>query len=674
VVTNAAAAAIHETDIKEEVRDGVHVRWGRWEIPPQVYSFHLPEADEPMPDRPFVRAEDCVPLGVYAGDFGDATWDWIFNDIKEHGGNSFYVNGSYTRPYPPCKIDSRTNKGMMALVRRAARCEVRVYYQNHSSNLHWPNRVGKGPPRQEVFDSLRKVAEQVLPRFASDRELKWGLLCWGITEEIDVPTARDPLLAKLKKEVFNKLDPEHPAVILVMHNPSPVQDALVETWGVDEIPIAITDPYPNHRGVLRRILHKFYLKRVGAWSRWAKDNGSRLWLVLPTFSERNPWPSRVKGGHRISLPQELRMMLWTGLAYGSSGFYLYVYYDYHPAGRAALTRFDWKPTEEYEVSARFFRTISRLAPLVGRWRLMETKLDGDILTGKFAHHDFKGDFLVVANSNPRECKTYHVAKGGMWDLNSFSRLTEKVKIIPGGGLVAFGGPDSELARVRKLLGPPPGRLGKKVGLAPACLQVWEVSRDGKSANARREISTDKPIAFGGKGALPVFDMPMMPGWEPHVLVRKDAEVLDWGEGVKVPQGVYYPPYPGAGDEVLFLRWDLSDLAGRYVERAVMNLQMKQPIKGGRLAVYPVVSEGIGWAGITEYMPRWEMDDLDFKAGQQLAVELTGIVGYWLDRTLENRGLLIVHEAFGGETSRAVVGGRITLDVQYLAETLHLQRR
>jgi len=636
---------------EEKTVDGVRLRWGISEIPERVTSFRSPLAGRPAERYGAIPAPEFVPLGAYGGDFGDATWDYRLSDITSRYGNSYYVNGSH-QPYPPGTLVPRTAEGLKALCRRAARLGVRIYYQDQSSPLSWPTRITHGPPREQVYRRASAWVKEVVPQFASDPELRAGLLAWGITEEIDAETAREPLLKKLKEQI-ERADPYHPPLVLIMPHTSGVQDALFESWG--RIPIVVTDHYLNHRGLNRRGISGFNLRRLKLWSDLARQEDSRFWLVVACFSMFNDLDPSVKEGHRILAPQEVRMSLWTGLVHGASGFWLFHQYDNDGTGRACLTRFDWQPTEEYVAASRFFRRVRRLSPLVGEWKMTgEVTLEDGVAAGRFRHPDYKGTFIVLVNPGAWKSVSYR-CEGTLYELEGFTPVRGELELAGGEGVVLFEGGASELDALKVLLGPGLHPVLKEK-LNAERAQVWKTNEESDGFAQKRDVR-DGPIGFGGKGAMPVIYRSNLPGWK--------GKLLDWGEGVKVPARVYYPPRPGAGETVFYLKWDLAELAGCEVDRAVLKLGLASAVPGGRLGVYPVVDEGPGTGGVIEYMPRWEDNTLGLKAGQELEVEITGIVGEWASGELANRGLLLVYEGFPSPCRQLTVETEPALEVQYV---------
>ena len=129
-----------------------------------------------------------------------------------------------------------------------------------------------------------------------------------------------------------------PVVILLMCGSFDALDALYDNVG--ELPIIITDPYYTHRGIPTQSMVKWFVTKVlDRWSQVATSRGARLWLVTPCFS-MVVRSKDERGGYRMVNPQTAHFGPWAGLAYGATGFYLFVRDDYHCWGRSALTRLD----------------------------------------------------------------------------------------------------------------------------------------------------------------------------------------------------------------------------------------------------------------------------------------------------------------------------------------------
>ena len=119
-------------------------------------------------------------------------------------------------------------------------------------------------------------------------------------------------------------------------------------------------------------------------------------------------------------------------------------------------------------------------------------------------------------------------------------------------------------------------------------------------------------------------------------------------------GPYHPPYPGPGENVVHMKWGLAELNPRWIERAYFTTEMRQPVDGGRLGVFPLVEYGLGFAGRTEYMPRWEMEMAGY-GRRKLSIEITGIVRDWCEGRLANEGVLLVYKGWPDGSGKMEIG-------------------
>ncbi len=624
-------------ELREVVRDGVHYVIGAKEVPERVLKFKGKEILKGREER-FVPARDFVPLGVYGGDWGDALWNYIFADLHRHYCNTFYVNGSYNKPYPPSKFDSRNFDGLKALLYEADKWNIRIYYQNQSSPLRWPSRKAVKCDREQIYNRIAEWLKQHLPEIRDDEVLKRALLVWGPCEELDTETAGDGRLRKLK-ELSEELDPYHPMVILLMAGPIETLNALYKNMG--KLPIILSDPYYIWRPFSWDEMTNWELRVLKQWSDIAYSHNSKFWICNPCMSEglcvRDDKSKYKYSGHRISSPQMIRLGQWLGLANGASGFYEFVHYWYHSPGRACLTRLDWQPTEEYVAISRFFRKVGRLSRIVAKWKRVAFEVTLPEVRGVFECPGFKGKFIVLVNADMRKINSFSVEKN-CYELEGFTKVGSKIRLMPGDGMILFEGSGSESARLKRMIGEGVYPLLEKC-ISAKVNEVWRVGVKGDDFANKNRLKL--PVTLGGKGGVPKFYITKMPGAKEAKIYCRLGKILDWGDGVKVPSAVYHPPYPGAGENVLFLKWADTELRKiKYLERAYFEIEFAEAFNAGRLAVYPIVDDGLGFARKIEYMPRWEMEGRDYNS-TKLIIELTGIVRDWSEGRLANKGIIMV---------------------------------
>ena len=629
------------------VVDGVHYRWDIPEFPPDAWENPPSQSAAPYPTDAW---DDCVPLGVVHGDFGHLSHTFVFERIRKMGGNAYFISGSHHN-----EISAATDLGIEILARTAARMGIRVYFQNQSSSLHWPTRINNPPlpPREGLYNQVSSWATGMLPQFHTDPELRWGLHIWGITEEIDSGTASDIWLKRLRDDMA-ALDPSHPPVILLRTTDAAVQETMVQTWGVENVALIITDHYNSGRGVPLSQVPSLNLNRLTIWSNLANQYNKKVWLMTSISSHLEDLDPASTAGHRMVTPDEAGMALWTGLAYGFTGFYIWHGYDNDAAGISALTRFDWKPTESYARAGRIFHRFKRLSPLIAKWSHQGTSTPSNVAVGQFTHPDFQGIFIVIANVRPDQPSTY-VPASALVELEGFRTVTDPVTLRGGAGMVLFEGSGAEIDTLKQLLGDGMYPLRKKT-LGPSVVQRWH--KDTGAGGIVEQNVAVYPVTFGGKGALPVMPRSNFPFW--------GGDLLDWGDGVKVPSVVYYAPYPGPDtDTALFLQWPSNELAGLDIDRAILNLDLDNTLPGGRLAVYPVVTSGHGFEGITEYGPRYELRTNQVgPAG--LRFHITGIAREWAEGEMPNLGLLLVYEGFPSINTDVIIGSAPSLEIEHQA--------
>lgn len=234
-----ASELVNAIELREVVKDGIHYVVGAQEVPAKVLNFEQAHPKLPA-NRPFISAKEFVPLGLYGGDWGDAVWNYMLADLRRHYCNTYYVNGSYNKPYPPSKVDSRNFEGLKALLYTADKWNIRIHYQNQNSPLHWPSRKTVRGDRNQIYNRIADWLNRHLPEIRDDKILRRALLVWGPSEELDTETASDVRLRQLN-DLSETLDPYHPMVILLMAGPIDTLNALYKNIG--KLPIILPDPY-----------------------------------------------------------------------------------------------------------------------------------------------------------------------------------------------------------------------------------------------------------------------------------------------------------------------------------------------------------------------------------------------------------------------------------------------
>lgn len=645
--------------LEEVVEDGIHYVICPDEFPDRVMNFSgvKPELAE---ERPFIPAEKFVPVGLYGGGYGELVNKFLLADAARHYSNTYYINGSL--PYRTDKTAANL-EGAIRFVKEADSWGLRTYYQNQSASIRWPSRISMTGDRAKIYEKAKAWLESAIPEFVNDPVLRRGLLVWGPVEEIDLETAQDPLLAKLMKETFGKLDTYHPAAILLRAISYDAQEAMYKSMG--NMPIIISDPYHNWRPFSWNEMISWERRTLKRWTDLAYANNSKFWLCGPCFSEgiRIEQEGEYKyHGYKMSNPQTMRVGYWMGLANGATGFFSYAHYLYHGNARSALTRLDCQPTEEYVAISRFFRKVSHLSPIIAEWKRVDLNTKLPVMQGKFKHPDYDGEFIVLVNCDLAK-DISHTLPQKCIELEGFQQIGNSIKIPSGSGEVLFCGSEIEAKKLKHQLGFGAYPLKKVQILSDAAL--WSVSESKKSFAevSRLKNISSASINIGGKGGVPTFYIAKMPTREKAALYGKLGKIVEWGDGVRVPSAFYHPPYPGPKEKVLNLNWNLQDIKASFVERAYIKIALKEPLNGGRVAVYPIIENGIGFDNKTEYMPRWEMEISDYRS-KELLIEITGIVRDWLEGSLDNKGVIIVYNNWPDGSGKMPIDSISKLNIVY----------
>ena len=143
-----------------------------------------------------------------------------------------------------------------------------------------------------------------------------ALLAWYGKDE-PLPSDYPSYLANKKK--IMKVDAEHP-LTSALHM-QPVRKALGPL-----LEVMVPDIYPLYPNVPED--GAAILQSTGTLLACRElTAGKRIWFMTQTFSNRHPREGRFEYSARYPTPEEIRLMLYTGIASGASGILFFIYND-----------------------------------------------------------------------------------------------------------------------------------------------------------------------------------------------------------------------------------------------------------------------------------------------------------------------------------------------------------
>lgn len=206
-------------------------------------------------------------------------------------------------------------------------------------------------PKEQCESAIRRV----VPRYRNHP----ALLAWWMIDEPLTPIedVRDHWV--WGKQIFESLDPEHPALGAFCCLPAvKLYSQYTQVALIDCYPLQGTPQKPTGSAIT-----------IAKWLEQAWECGARrIWAVPQAFGELPPW--------RIPTPAELRLMTWLYLSRGSTGFLFYAYTS-SPAwvsghGHSGLVDIFGLTTAMGEEVKRLAQILPALCPVLLRVRWSPT--------------------------------------------------------------------------------------------------------------------------------------------------------------------------------------------------------------------------------------------------------------------------------------------------------------
>jgi hypothetical protein len=264
--------------------------------------------------------------------------------------------------------------------------------------------------KKRFWEGLQKNVEDIAPKFRG----YWGLLCWEITEEIP-PNVVPELSAYY--QLLNRLDPDHPGVIIHNNTASSEADAKLNRPSV-----ICHDIYPIFNAPEQRSRNYYKSMLKSLWKN-ADSCGAVAWVLPQSYSEGYMLEGEAVLSRRHPTAVEMKWQAWSAVAQGCTGLFLYGWDYPTPKAYAEGICFSLKtPTGEDTPQWKAWGEVSgvmlKLAPTLLKLHHVDKTYakvsDGGGLVDaqSFDRRDGKGRFVIVVNDDFHNPQTFALALEG----------------------------------------------------------------------------------------------------------------------------------------------------------------------------------------------------------------------------------------------------------------------
>ncbi len=435
-------------------------------FPEAVLQHHPAWLDEPAPAREIPPIREFFPLGVYGGSYGEQTWPFVFDDLKRHHMNCWWMNG-----------EGHGDEALDRMLSLGEKAGLRIYWADGSDPMFFPFRWGTPESRRERHEKeIVPLFERRAQRFGD----RWGLLCWGLCEEMP-PSAVEELAPFV--ELVRKLDPQHPPLLL--YNRLDSARKAVELFRPEVIssdiyplgrdPRCAPDNLPAAKSLFRRYCRSYYEVARAAGAAFcviAQGMGSEQ-----VYLEGAPWFGWM-GAYHMPNPTFCTWQAWAAVQEGATGVFFYHYYA--PRGEKldwdnrayeyTLRTETWHETCQLKAIGDCFAALEKAAPFLVRVEKDEgaaqiASSDTEISLAAFRPRADLAEVLVVVavNDNTTDRRQFQLMHNRgpetvVWDLVLDQNVTEangKAELLlpAGGGKVLALGTPAEIERWRRACRP-----------------------------------------------------------------------------------------------------------------------------------------------------------------------------------------------------------------------------
>jgi len=408
-------------------------------IPNFVLEYQAQWRHREPPQRPVPSLKDWFPMGVYVGLQNEGTLEFMLDDLKQHHCNTLYLSGG------------GAHRGR--LLDMAEKADIRVYLQDSGGS---PNICffvhGKkaGPELTTEADRAISMARKVLPKYRD----RWGLLCWGLTEEIKPHHV--PQVVRYLREA-SQLDPTHPSIIL--HNNT--QSAKQQYEQLKPAAV-VTDIYGFHHNWTgsgpktdHAAVNYIYRKKLPYYGQLAQTYDAPLWIMMQSFFQWSVWEDteiRYRGGYPMLSPAQVKVQSWLALTSGAKGLFYFLYHYPDDSQFIGLRTATWRETVNWKVVGELFSKIEPHTPLLLKLQKQEKSIVTPSDKAVFSN-SFQLDgryYLITVNTNLAETiecalnpiKTLKHQE--VYNLHTGQPTGGKLRLLPGDGAILLVGDADDL--------------------------------------------------------------------------------------------------------------------------------------------------------------------------------------------------------------------------------------
>lgn len=399
---------------------------------PDYVRDHRPDwIDRVAPARPVPPITEWFPLGVYGGMDGPQTLLFMLDDAKQHHCNTFYLNGG--------------NADMDEVISLAEKADLRIYWQDQAKMMYYRQRAKA--PEEELASSMADARNRV-PRFRD----RWGLLCWGITEEI---TAADVPYVVRYHDLMKELDPSHPSLVTHCY-----LDVAQKEYEARKPEVVIFDLYPFHFETAgtgpgnSQASIAFFRTRLESYASLARASGVPFWAVVQAFGEVPRWNDADKppysGGYPMPTPPQIQVQAWLSISHGAKGLFYFLYNYRDDTRLLGLRTATWREHPNWKTIGVLFGRLKPLLPLMLKWERTDETVavatDSAISLSGFSEGN--RNYVVAVNLNLSETVETFIQPQdrslSVFDVATGKEVKEKWPFFGGDGNVFLVGTQADM--------------------------------------------------------------------------------------------------------------------------------------------------------------------------------------------------------------------------------------
>ena len=380
----------------------------------------------PLPEKKRdAQPEDYFPMGVWGG-YGDSMrlaealgldkWDGVravMNDLRAHNMNSIAGSSQPFLEDDGRYLDILEQAGIRSWLYGPA------YYHDQGSD----------PANRHHFEHrIAPAAREIAPRYRG----RWGILIWGLTEEI--PESMVPHVARYH-ELMEEIDPTHKSMVLYNYaGPARRAAELIKP------PVLAMDRYPFRHTWSGRELANF-ADTIDRHDRIARSINVPLWVVLQSYGDRTLTP----GGNyfhtrQIVHPLQMKAQAWVAVAHGAKGLYAYFYKFTRQPGRNHYTVLKTETGEDTPAYRAWTEALGEIRPhtdlLIKLQRQDQSVAKADdpkVEVSTFVARPAKekeapGTYLIAVNTDRTKERTFSLTcslRGKIRDLKDGRELSDE---------------------------------------------------------------------------------------------------------------------------------------------------------------------------------------------------------------------------------------------------------